>query len=183
MLRKAFFFFLGLPLALILCGCQRGPVAPELRNSPVYNNSREGFRFLVPEGWTISASANIPSGDLETDLFLVQYNVRTLGSDGQVHVICFQDKQKDIDLAQYHTKPAFGIQKWSLKEGPTKETIHGKEGTWLYYTGRNKGPKMGQDVLAFRKGDRVYSFVGLCEASDNVARQSIHRAFASVIWK
>ena len=38
-------------LSLVMVGCEHRPVAPELRNSPVYSNAREGFRFLVPDGF------------------------------------------------------------------------------------------------------------------------------------
>ncbi len=173
----------GLVAILALAGCSRGPVAPELRDSPVYRNSQEGIRFLVPDTWTQSASANLPSGDLETELFLVRYNVRSPETNAQVQVLCYQDRSGSADLVKHQQLPAFGIQQWTLKEGPQKETISGQEGTWLYLTGKIKGREMGKEVLCFRKGDRVYSFVGTFWTTDDKARQSMHRAFQSVIWE
>lgn len=165
------------------CGCEQGPSAPELRNSPVYRNAQEGFRFLVPDGWTQSASANLPAGDLETDLFLVRYSVTSAETDAQVQVLCFQDRQGDAEFAKYHAEPSFGVEKWTLKEGPVEETVGGRPGTWLYLTGKAKNREMGKEVLCFRKGDRVYSFVGTFWTSDKKARQAMHRAFESVLWK
>lgn len=174
---------LSLITILACSGCNRGPVAPELRDSPVYHNSQEGIRFLVPDNWTQSASANLPVGDLETELFLVRYNVLSPDSTSQVQVLCYQDRSGSGDLAKHHQQPAFGIQRWALKDGPKPETISGQEGTWLYLTGKGQGREMGKEVLCFRKGDRVYSFVGIFSATDEKARQSIHRAFQSVIWQ
>lgn len=163
-------------------GCEAGPVAPLLRDTPVYHNTREGFRFLVPEGWTQSASANLPIGDLDTELFLVRYSVPSAEGGAQVQVLCVQDRSAEIDLAKHHVKPAFGVEKWILQTGPKEETIGGKPGTWLSLTGKSKNREMGKEVLCFRKGDRVYSFVGTFWTTDQKARQSMHRAFESVIW-
>lgn len=168
---------------LLIVGCQRGPSAPELRDSPVYRNSLEGFRFLVPDNWTQSASANLPEGDLETELFLVRYNIRSSEPNAQAQLLCVQDKSGTIDLKSHHQKPAFGIEKWTVLEEPTKQSIGGQEGTWLYLTGKNKEQTMGKLVLCFRKGDRIYSFVGTFLPTDDKARQSIRRAFESVIWE
>lgn len=174
---------LGLILILLIASCSRGPVAPELRDSPVYRNSQEGFRFLVPDTWTQSASANLPVGNLETELFLVRYNVRSPESNAQVQVLCYQDLSGQDDLVKHHQLPSFGIQQWTLKDGPSKQAVGGSEGTWLYLTGRTQGREMGKEVLCFRRGDRVYSFVGIFWTTDDKARQSMHRAFQSVIWE
>lgn len=173
----------GLLLILFIAGCSRGPVAPELRDSPVYRNSIEGFRFLVPDTWTQSASANLPVGNLETELFLVRYNVRSPESNAQVQVMCYQDRSGQDDFAKHHQLPAFGIERWTLKDGPKTESISGREGTWLSLTGKAQGREMGKEVLCFRTGDRVYSFVGIFWTTDEKARQSMHRAFQSVIWE
>lgn len=168
---------------LAFAGCNRGPIAPELRNSPVYHNSQEGIRFLVPDNWTQSASANLPAGDLDREHFLVRYNVRLPDSSAQVQVLCYQDRSGQDDMVKHHQEPAFGIQQWTLKDGPKQETISGQVGTWLYLTGKNKEKEMGKEVLCFRKGDRVYSFVGTFWTTDDKARQVMHRAFQSVIWE
>ena len=33
-------------------GCRGRPHAPALRDGPIFQNSSEGIRFRVPEGWT-----------------------------------------------------------------------------------------------------------------------------------
>lgn len=175
---------LMLLLATLFCtGCERGPAAPELRNSPVYSNRLEGFRFLVPDGWNQSASSNLPQGDLETEAFLVRYSLPTSESGAQVQVLCFQDKSGDANLVEHHTLPAFGITNWTLEGEPRIEAVGNREGSWLYYKGINGNKTLGKEVLCFRKGDRVYSFVGTFGETDEKARQAIQRAFASVIWE
>lgn len=163
-------------------GCEQRPSAPLLRDSSVYHNAQEGFRFLVPEGWSQTASANLPAGFLEKELFLVRYVVRSAEGGAQAQVLCFQDETRQADLVKHQAKPAFGVSKWTLKEGPTEETIGGKPGTWMYLTGKVKDREMGKEVVCFRRGDRVYSFIGTFWASDKKARQAMHHAFESVIW-
>lgn len=168
---------------LFMAGCDRGPVAPELRDSPVYQNHLEGFRFLVPDNWTQSASANLPLGDLDTELFLVRYGIRSPEPNAQVQVLCLQDTSGQLDFLQHHLKPAFGIDNWKSQQEPRTETIGGQLGTWLYLTGRNKTQEMAKEVLCFRKGDRIYSFIGTFQPQDEKARQTIQRAFESIIWE
>lgn len=175
--------FVGIWALVTVVGCSHEPVAPELRDSPVYRNAQEGIRFLVPDNWTQSASANLPVGDLEGELFLVRYNVLLPESTAQVQVLCYQDRTGTDDLVKHQQEPAFGIPQWTLKEGPKNEQISGQEGTWMYLTGRSKEREMGKEVLCFRRGDRVYSFVGTFWTSDEKARQVMHRAFQSVIWE
>lgn len=173
-------------LLVILCclsGCQRGPSAPELRDSPVYRNTQEGFRFLVPDNWTQSASAVLPVGDLQTELFLARYNIKSPEPNAQAQVLCFQDKTGQADLRQHQLKPAFGISAWTEKDEPKSQLIGGLSGTWYFLTGKNKAQAVDKEVLCFRKGDRVYSFVGTFQAGDDKARQTIHRAFESIIWE
>lgn len=173
----------GLLCLSFVLGCERRPSAPVLRDSAIYRNAQEGFRFLVPEGWTQTASANLPPGNLDSELFLVRYIVRSAEGGSQAQVLCFQDPDGDSDLAEHHAKPAFGVAKWTLKEGPTEETVGGKPGTWMYLTGKVKHREMGKEVLCFRQGDRVYSFVGTFSAKDKKARQAMHHAFESIVWK
>lgn len=171
-------------LGMMVCpGCNRGPVAPELRNSPVYNNRREGFRFLVPDGWKQTASANLPAGNLETELFLVQYDVPSREAAAQVQVLCCQDRDGKTDLTEVRSRPAFGVERWTIEDAPAQESVGGREGTWIYLTGRVQERKMGQEVLCFRKNGRIYSFVGTFDATDEPARQTIRRAFKSIVWK
>ena len=168
-------------VVLGLAGCSSGPAAPELGDSPVYYNRLEGLRFLVPDGWTQTASANLPPGDFEGEHFLVRYSVRSPEPNAQAQVLCRQ-VEAGVDVEKLHALPAFGIEHWKLEEASEAEKIGGAEGTWLYYTGAAGDQLMGKQVLCFRRSGRLYSFVGMFRASDEKARQAIRRAFKSVVW-
>jgi hypothetical protein len=56
-------------------GCTIRPRAPALRDGPVYQNSEEGIRFNVPEGWTQDAQARTPPGRLVQEVMLVEYKL------------------------------------------------------------------------------------------------------------
>jgi hypothetical protein len=65
-----------LALALLaLAGCQRPPRAPALVNEPVYQDSREGFRFLVPDGSVQEARGEMPPAPVEDERMLVEYRL------------------------------------------------------------------------------------------------------------
>ncbi len=64
-------------LVLLFSGCRSRPRAPLLRDDPVYQNDREGFRFLAPEGWTQSSRSEVPPGKITKELSLVDYRRKT----------------------------------------------------------------------------------------------------------
>ncbi len=174
---------LGLCLLLLsLHGCQRVPQAPELHDSPVYQNDQEGFRFLVPEGWTQTASTMLPPGNLDGENFLVRYRVSSPEEGSLLQVLCFQEEEP-TNLAEHHAEPSFGVQQWRTVEPPQAVDINGTPGEQFRLRGQSGGRDMTKDVVSFRKGDRVYSFVGLYFATDEKAQQQIRRAIDSVIWE
>ena len=170
----------GLPVVLLLCGCNSEPQAPELRDTPVYENAQEGVRFLVPESWTQTANANLPSGVLEGENFLVRYRVRSPELGAQVQVLCFEDQQ--TDLQDHHAGPSFGIEKWAPTDDEQSLTIDETEAVRSIYTGMLNKREMTKEVVSFRKAGRVYSFVGTFFSTDEKARQQIRRAVNSVVW-
>lgn len=160
-------------------GCRsERPEAPRLSDAPVYRNAREGFRFLVPEGWTQTASAVLPSGDLDGENFLVRYNVPSRQAGATLQVLCFQERGA-TDLRAHHAGPSFGVRAWEpIGEVETVE--------WGGLTGerhRYRSGPMSKDVVCFRRGGRVYSFVGLYHSDDAIAAQQIMRAVKSIVWE
>ena len=47
---------------MFLTGCEGRISAPPLEDGPVYRNTREGFRFFVPEGWKQRARGEVRRG-------------------------------------------------------------------------------------------------------------------------
>src|SRR5262245_64118678 len=73
-------------LLLLLLGCAPRPRAPALLDEPVYQNEREGFRFLVPEGWKQYARSEAPPGKGERERLLVLYRRLTPGPEATLEV-------------------------------------------------------------------------------------------------
>src|SRR5436305_14471005 len=59
--------------ALLAAACGYRPRAPALTDGSVYRNDREGFRFLVPEGWVQQAKGDVPPGPADQERLLVVY--------------------------------------------------------------------------------------------------------------
>ena len=170
-------------LAVIVasCGCDSAPQAPELVDSPVYQNDSEGFRFRVPEGWTQTANANLPPGNFEGENFLVRYLVQSPAGGSTLQVLCVIDKDQK-DLAEHHLKPSFGVANWKLTSGPDAVDHSVGEAIRMTCAGRFQSSKMHKEVLCIRRDNRVYSFVGLYFDGDDKAQHAIRRALDSLQW-
>lgn len=174
-------WFFGPAMLVVLVGCGGGPSAPELRDSPVYRSASEGFRFLVPDGWTQIANASLPPGELDKEVFLTRYRVRSPEMGAMLYVVCFND-DASLDLEQYHSEASFRAPSWEVVS-PMEEVIinetAGHRGLFKATLDKNE---MSKDVLCFRKNGRVYSFIGLYWSTDEKAQQQLSRAVESVIW-
>ena len=165
----------------LIAACDSRPRAPALIDSPVYQNNREGFRFLVPDGWIQTASSVLPP-KLEGEVILVQYTMRTPIRGAMVEVLCFDEAQPS-DLAEYHAGPSHGQKNWGLLEPSRTIKVHGTPAERLVYAAQVGTEKMVKEVVAFRRKQRVYSFVGLYWVADNKAPQQLRRAVESTVWK
>jgi hypothetical protein len=169
-------------VATMMLGCDATPRAPALFDAPVFLDRQEGFRFLVPEGWTQSARANLPPGRLEGESFLVRYRMKTPEMGSTLQIICFDDSG-GTDLAEYHTGPSFRVRRWEAAEPVESIDVNGKQAERFVHRAVIDGREMTKETVSFRKGDRVYSFVGLFFSSDDKAREQIRSAVGSVIWE
>jgi hypothetical protein len=173
----------GLMLSLV-AGCDRKPRAPVLRDSPVYQNNREGFRFRVPERWTQTASSMLPEDELEGEVVLVQYRMPTAVRGASMEILCFEEAEPS-NLRDYHAGPSHGVRQWmsrKLAEEPLTE-INGIPAERFAYQARVGKQIMFKDVVCFRRQERVYSFIGLSWEPDTKAREQFYRAVDSTIWK
>jgi hypothetical protein len=168
--------------ALMLTGCDSGPRAPELVDTPVYQSKSEGFRFRVPEGWTQTASSSLPPGQFEGENFLVRYLVQSPAGGSTLQVLCLTDRDGTVDLAEHNAIPSFGVENWAI-QGPAESLdVGGIEAQRMQYQGTLGGRTMHKEVLCARRGERIYSFVGLYSDGDEKAQLAIRRALDSLIW-
>lgn len=167
---------------LLLSGCDYGPRAPELVDSPVYKSKSEGFRFRVPDGWKQTASSSLPPGQFEGENFLVRYLVQSPAGGSTLQVLCLTDREGTVNLVEHNAIPSFGVENWQLKTPVARIDAGGVPAERMEYQGTLGGKTIHKEVLCARRGERVYSFVGLYFDGDEKAQLSIRRALDSLLW-
>jgi hypothetical protein len=168
--------------AALLPGCRSRPRAPALDNAPVYQNDREGFRFVAPEGWTQLARADVPPGKLAKERLLVQYRRLNAPREATFEV-SVADFSPSTDLADYLAAPAYGSKDWKLQSAPEPAEVNGVAGTRYDFTARVGKDDMTREVVAFRRGERVYFFTTVFFTKDATAQEQGRRAVARILWK
>jgi predicted Zn-dependent protease len=172
----------GTTIVALSSGCDSRPRAPALRDSAVYQNRSAGLRFLVPQGWTQVASSVLPSGELTSEFMLVKYQMRTTAQGATLELLCFDDSASS-DLVAYHAQASHGIAEWKRVGEPVEVTQTGVAGQRAEYHGNVAKSMMHKDVTVFRRGRRVFSFVGLYWQDDQAAREEIRRAVDSLAFQ
>jgi hypothetical protein len=166
--------------AVLPAGCQPKPKAPALLDEPVYQ-SDEGFRFLVPEGWTMAARGSLPPGPLDKERLLVQY--RRSADDKQATLeVSAADLPEDTELAAYLGGPSFSVSHWNPSGPPENLEVGGRPGTRYRFKARVGGSELAKEVTAFRRGGRVYFFNLLFAPSDAAAPEQFRRAVGRLVW-
>ena len=167
---------------VLAAGCSRQPQAPVLRNEPVYENDQEGFRFLTPEGWRIHAKVDVPPGKLEKERLLAQY-VRVFPERGASLDVSMADLPATTDLAQYLAGPSGGVKSWRPK-GPVESVqVGGVPAERFLFAGRMDNQEAVKEVVAIRRGARVYFFTAYFAPGDTKAQQQVRRTVESTLWK
>lgn len=164
---------------LLAGGCESRPQAPVLRDSPLYHNEAEGIRFLVPDGWMQSASAILPPGHFEDEMFVVRYSVPTADS-GAMMVLLVLSEREPIDMGQHLQGPSFRVEKWKPAAPANNLTINGAAVEHHVLTADVNGKELTKEAYVFRANERVYSFIGMFASTDDYARQQLQRAIDSL---
>jgi hypothetical protein len=145
-------------------------------------NDREGFRFVVPEGWHQAARSEPPPGKLDQERVLVQY--RQLDPE---HPATFEVSAADLpaatDLAAYLAGPGYGAREWRLRGVPENLEVGGVPGTRYDFAARVDKDDLAREVVAFRRGERVYFFTAVFLAKDGTAREQFRRSVDRILWK
>jgi len=153
-----------------------------LSDDPVYQNNREGFRFLAPEGWSQNSRSDVPAGKVTKERPLVSYQ-RPAGSKSATLRVSLADLADSIDLAAFLAEPSFAVEKWELT-GPEEETEAGQaHGIRYCYRGFMEKQEMAKEVVAVRRGERVYFFTALYPPEDTEVRDELRKVVASIKWK
>ncbi len=168
-------------LGLFLCGCDGRPRAPALQAGPLYQSESEGLRFLAPDEWVQRARAEVPPGRYEKPELLVAYTRVTDRPAGLE--VSLADLPEGTDLQKFLTAtPSEGV-RWQAKGPPESLTINGVPATRFTLAGGSGKGAQTKEVVAFRRGGRVFFFAGTFPAGDRATRDEIRRAVNSVVWK
>lgn len=168
--------------SLTLLGCNAKPRAPALEDTAVYQNEREGFRFLVPTGWTQRAKSDAPRGKHATEQMLAQFMGRTGGGTAMLEV-SLADLDAAEELGGWLAKPSHSVAKWTSAGKSEEIDVNGVTATRYVLQGERAKAPYTKEVAAFRRGERVYFITAIFTSTDADARVQVRRAVASTMWK
>jgi hypothetical protein len=166
---------------LLVCACHQRPKAPALIDEPVYQNKEEGFRFLVPEGWSMAGRSDLPSGNAEKERLLVQYR-RTHSGPPALLEVSRMDLPEETDLAGYLGGPSFSAKHWKSEGPPETVECGGAKGKRFRLTASANGSAWVKEVTTFWRGGRVYLFTALFSPKDDTAPEQVRRAIRHLVW-
>jgi hypothetical protein len=168
---------------LLTSGCGSKPRAPVLNDDPVFQNNKEGFRFLAPQGWTQSTRADVPPGRREKETPIVAYRREsgTLPASFRVSVIDLPEK---ADMAEFLARRSHGVEKWSRIGAAEDVKVGSVTGVRYTFRGRpSKKEELVKEVVCLRRGERVYLFTAVYTPGDSEAQDQLRRVVESIIWK
>jgi hypothetical protein len=168
-------------ILLFLCGCGSHPRAPALQSGPLYQNEREGFRFLAPEGWVQRARADLPAGPFGKEELLVAY-ARVTDRPASLEV-SLADLPEAADLRKFLTAAPSGGVKWQAKAMSESIVVNGVPASRFTLSGGAGKDTTVKEVVAVRRGGRVYFFAGIFAAGDTATRDEVRRSVQTVVWK
>jgi len=170
---------------MLLAGCEEQPRAPALvQGEAVYYNRGERFRLEPPPGWSQHTRAEYPPGRYERERPLVKY--KRLDVPGPAFF-----RASMLDLAESTTPETYlrdrppGPEKWQPAGKPETVQVGGLPATRMTFTGtweEDEKEEVVKEVVAVRRGGRVYFFTGIFPAGDKKARALIRTAVDSIAW-
>lgn len=168
-------------LFLAAVGCAPRPQAPALESGPVYENAKEGVRFIVPEGWVQFARTDTPPGRLDKPLLLVSYQVPS--GNRQVELELYAaDLEAATELAAYLAEHRIGPAKWDPKPPPQSLHVGGAQATRFRFARQAGKTAFVREVVVVRRGGRAYFFAFAAPASDDASQDQWRQVLASVRW-
>ena len=137
---------------------------------------------MVPEDWSQYARSDLPPGKLDKERLLVQYR-RVKSAKEATFEVSAADLPPSADLADYLAAPAFGSKDWKLRSSPEPLEVDGVPGTRYDLTARVGKEDMTREVVAFRRGERVYFFTTVFFTKDATAQEQARRAVSRLLWR
>jgi hypothetical protein len=170
-----------LPMLCCVIGCNSGLVAPKLSDDPVFESKNDALRFVAPAGWSMRARAEIPPGGATQERLLVEYKRLSSEKPASLEVTLVDLPQTTTLAAAIKTRQhAQGevIRQTTFEEAK----VDGVPGGRVTTTERIDKELMTSEVLAVRRGPRVYFFTGFYPANDSRAKEQVHGVIDSIVW-
>jgi hypothetical protein len=157
------------------------PRAPSLSDDPVFQSKSEGFRFVAPPGWSMRSRAEVPPGTSQQERLLVEYKRLTGDKPASLEVSLIDLPEGTALTAALKTRqPPDGE---LVRQTPVEElTVDGIQALRIAFYVRVDKEKMVSEVVAMRRGERVYFFTGFYPADDNRAKEQVRGVIDSLIW-
>ena len=157
------------------------PRAPLLRDDPVFESKNEGMRFVAPEGWSMRARAELPPGTTAQERLLVEYKRLTSDKPASLEVSRIDlPESKSLNEAMKTRQPSDG--ELVRKSPPEELTLDQVPALRVTFTERVDKQQMISEVVAVRRGERVYFFSGFFPAEDARAREQVRGMIGSIVW-
>jgi hypothetical protein len=171
-----------LAAALMAGGCGR-PRPPVLQqNLEVFHDEKEGYSFRPPQGWIQAARGNVVSKeDRGEEIELVKYK-RGSGKQMVFFRVSAVDLPEGTDLAAYLDK-ALGKADKRVSTKPEDVKIGGLPAKRETYNTTWDRDAMVKEIVAVRRGPRVYFFTATFAPSDKPAREAVQKILDSVTWE
>jgi hypothetical protein len=151
-----------------------------LSDEPIYENVREGLRFNVPKGWLQQMKTDLPPGPVPKERTLVLYRVfEPSPANFEVSV---RDIEKDEEIAPFLARKEMAGAKWT----PRSENTPWPVPEWAVGSYRLQAKVKEiltyRDVLAARRGSRIYFFNVIYWPKHPARRDEGREAMKSVKW-
>lgn len=167
-------------LVALAGGCNSRPSAPPLVDGPAYRDSREGFRFQVPEGWKQRARGQVPAGAIEKERMLTEY--KSMKGYPATLMVTVADVPETTELADYLAKNTLTREAWRLDTPAEDFTINGVPAARISYSMGAGETEMVREIVAFRRGQRVYFFKSFYARVDAKSKNALRTATETVVW-
>jgi hypothetical protein len=151
-----------------------------LQDETVYQNSQEGFRFLPPPEWKQQARAEFPAGPVTEKRLLVEYKCFTSAKPASLDVSML-DVSEDKPLTEC-VRELGAEGDWKATESPVELQVGGRSAARGTFTSTQGGEPRSCELVAVRRGSRVYFFAGVFALGDTRSRDAIRKAVDTVGW-
>lgn len=165
-------------VALGLVGCDSHPRAPLLHDQAVFHDAQQGLRFVAPEGWRMRARGALPTGKLEVERLLVEY--QRLAAVPATLRVSAADVDPTDSLAGYLSANLLQKRAYRPVQTLPDTTVGGLEGKAFLFT--PAGGAAAKEVIAVRHGGHVFFFTGEFLKEDAAGRDAFRQAVQSVVW-